>query len=263
MAISAFEQSRLEKIAANKKVLDDLFPEAEKIARPQPQKRVKVVKDASFTGSIDASVGTRRSSRISGIPAEKTILDDRITESYRKPVGYEHPVKTELIYDPDFFTSMKVDSDIKLESIGEVEKRSRVKSEPVVTRVSDLEANLRSLTLTFPAAIKVTPARITTSAWHPDPSNLMLAVADKFGNLGFLNVSAKLVDPDSSQVYLLNPHKSCISDINYIDSTTLLSCAYDGTVKKMDISTQQSTQVYPVYQIITCRYSKTTSYFVL
>jgi WD40 repeat protein len=96
--------------------------------------------------------------------------------------------------------------------------------------------------LTFGEAVKGCPARVTCSAWHPSASHLMLTVGDKFGHLGFLDITSSL-NRDTHVVHTLHPHETNISGVQYVDNVKLMTCSYDGNVKLLDVNTQQFTEV--------------------
>jgi len=102
---------------------------------------------------------------------------------------------------------------------------------------------LSKLTLSPERIAKVVPQRIFSMAVHPTESELLLAVGDKWGNLGLWNV---LSDSGSESVQLFQPHVgpvNCTSFCTY-SATKIYTTSHDGTVRCADLNKLVFDQIY-------------------
>ncbi|XP_069686474.1 WD repeat-containing protein 76-like isoform X2 [Periplaneta americana] len=102
---------------------------------------------------------------------------------------------------------------------------------------------LCNLSLTEERVAKVVPFRVYSMAVHPSESKLMLAVGDKWGNLGFWDV---LSENASTSIQLLQPHSgpvNCTSFDRY-SAVKIYSTSHDGTVRCGDLNKLVFDEVY-------------------
>ncbi|XP_009341825.2 WD repeat-containing protein 76-like [Pyrus x bretschneideri] len=93
---------------------------------------------------------------------------------------------------------------------------------------------LESLTLKPENVARVVPGRIMNVKFFPCTSSNMIAVGNKFGNVGFWHIDSK--EDEESGIYLYHPHSGPISGIliqQHCTSKIFTSC-YDGYIRLMD-----------------------------
>lgn len=94
---------------------------------------------------------------------------------------------------------------------------------------------LSKLTLSAERIARVVPYRIYSMAVHPTENKLLLAVGDKWGNLGLWDV---LSHSGPESVQLFEPHVgpvNCTSFCTY-DATKIYTTSHDGTVRCGDLN---------------------------
>ncbi|KAM1812305.1 hypothetical protein ACFX13_026559 [Malus domestica] len=93
---------------------------------------------------------------------------------------------------------------------------------------------VESLTLKPENVARVVPGRIMNVKFFPCTSSNMIAVGNKFGNVGFWHIDSK--EDEESGIYLYHPHSGPISGIliqQHCMSKIFTSC-YDGYIRLMD-----------------------------
>lgn len=128
-------------------------------------------KDPTFKTDIYQDLGFRKSSRISGLPADtkpfedlndfpslSTIQNNNVDLKQKR--NYEHPVKTEQIFDKDYFNVLESHDDYSSVSV------KKEGTAPASQEIKDLVEKSNSLTMLLDSAIKVT-THITLSDFDP------------------------------------------------------------------------------------------------
>jgi len=92
--------------------------------------------------------------------------------------------------------------------------------------------------------VKVVPNRAVAVVFHPAPSKLVVAVGDKTGAMGIVDVDDLAGDNDGVQRF--DFHTGCVGSLEFNPSNTcqLYSASYDDSVRCLDLSRGISTQVY-------------------
>ncbi|KAH7420491.1 hypothetical protein KP509_13G010000 [Ceratopteris richardii] len=82
---------------------------------------------------------------------------------------------------------------------------------------------------------RVVPGRIMSVAFLPINDFLLVVAGDKFGHLGFWEVESR--DEDGDGVNIFQPHSAPVSGVAVQPpgATKVLTCSYDGTVKRLDV----------------------------
>ncbi|PNF25037.1 hypothetical protein B7P43_G06982 [Cryptotermes secundus] len=109
--------------------------------------------------------------------------------------------------------------------------------------LADFRRELCKLTLQADTICKVVPHRICSMAVHPAENNLLLAVGDKWGNLGLWDV---LSDSGHESIQLFQPHVgpvNCTSFCTY-RATKIYTTSHDGTVRCGDLNKLVFCEVY-------------------
>ncbi|XP_049790598.1 WD repeat-containing protein 76-like isoform X5 [Schistocerca nitens] len=106
--------------------------------------------------------------------------------------------------------------------------------------LTSFKSRVQKLKLSPSRIQKVVQGRVTAAAVHPSESNLLVAVGDKYGNIGFWDVKSKK-DSISFQ-----PHSRSVSHMTFsvFGSEKLISTSLDGTVRCGDLNKEVFTQVY-------------------
>ena len=109
------------------------------------------------------------------------------------------------------------------------------------------------------AGIKITPERIYSMGFHPEPGKPLIFAGDKLGNLGIFDASQSGSDdrgikseddeedddsdPDITSFHL---HTRTISSFQFSlnNPSHLYSCSYDSSIRLLDLATSKSIEVY-------------------
>ncbi|KAG5564195.1 hypothetical protein RHGRI_000405 [Rhododendron griersonianum] len=91
---------------------------------------------------------------------------------------------------------------------------------------------------------RVVPGRILTVRFFPSMDMKLVAVGNKFGNIGFWNVDAKEEDGDG--IYLYQPHSAPVSGIvvQPCSLSKVYSSCYDGFLRLMDVEKELFNVLY-------------------
>lgn len=120
-------------------------------------------------------------------------------------------------------------------------------------RKSSGTIQLESLRLEPDNIARVVPGRILNVRFFPTNSVRMVAVGNKFGNIGFWNVEAPQEDGDG--IYLYHPHSGPVSGIlvDPFSVSKMFTSCYDGFIRVMDIEKEMFALAYlsehPIFSI--------------
>ncbi|GFP89118.1 WD repeat-containing protein 76 [Phtheirospermum japonicum] len=91
---------------------------------------------------------------------------------------------------------------------------------------------------------RVVPGRIMSLRFFPTLDMKMVAVGNKFGNIGFWNFDGKKEDGDG--IYLFHPHSGPVSGIviDRFSISKMYSSCYDGFIRMMDVEKEMFDMVY-------------------
>ncbi|KZV29617.1 hypothetical protein F511_00895 [Dorcoceras hygrometricum] len=91
---------------------------------------------------------------------------------------------------------------------------------------------------------RVVPGKILSLRFFPTLNMQMVAVGNKFGNIGFWNVEPK--EEDDGGIYVYHPHSGPISGIvmDPFSISKLYSSCYDGFVRLLDVEKEVFDMVY-------------------
>lgn len=133
----------------------------------------------------------------------------------------------------------------KLRQLGKESRRSPG-SRPKVTS-DELECSRRLSTLHLRGeddVVKVVPQRGTAVVFHPATSKLVVAVGDKMGSVGVVDVDD--VGGENDGVQRFDHHTGMVAtlEFNPRDPCQLFSTSYDDSVRCLDVAKGVSQQVY-------------------
>lgn len=94
-----------------------------------------------------------------------------------------------------------------------------------------------------PLDIKITQQRIASMAFHPAKDDRIVVAGDTVGYVGIWAVDAD--DDEAPQITILKPHGKTVARIITPENQpeSLLSCSYDGLVRRLDLKKLTSTEV--------------------
>ena len=138
-------------------------------------------------------------------------------------------------------------------------KKSGAQTTPIESKENDNDYTKRLKKLSLDEeqdCAKVTEARITQTMFHPHAEKILLIAGDKMGCLGlwdvnFGKISSGNLDPLTTNpegVYKYRPHIANITSLNCWTSSAnkIYSTSYDGTVRCLDIHSEQFDNTYVV-----------------
>ncbi|MCO5604038.1 hypothetical protein L7F22_058195 [Adiantum nelumboides] len=102
----------------------------------------------------------------------------------------------------------------------------------------------RTFTLQRSDIARVVPERIMSVTFLPVNDKLLVVAGDKSGHLGFWDVEWD--DEDGDGVHLYRSHTAPVSGIAVqpYSASKVLTCSYDGTVKRLDVETSMFDLMY-------------------
>nr|XP_039259939.1 WD repeat-containing protein 76-like [Styela clava] len=94
--------------------------------------------------------------------------------------------------------------------------------------------SLKSLKIKPKYVQKVAKGRVFSIAIHPSCTETLVAVGDKYGNLGLWNPD---LNDSNNGTYMFQPHINPISCLKFSETNSkkLYSCSYDGQLRCMDL----------------------------
>lgn len=275
--VSEYEQQRLENIAKNKALLQQLQLDAasaglgpkKSASRPSAQtagqKRKRVEK------KVKEEVTPRRtSSRLKGIVADSEVAQKKAEDEHDAWVEAQKAKRQRISGD------LRLDDVVVkgeywnqsgnfLTKFGGANPGERTFSAQDVKDTSDkelkaLREKMSGLDLwegVLPSRIKITPERIYSMGFHPSAEKPLVFAGDKFGNLGLFdgtqsNPDIKAED-DDDEIDSADPvittfkiHSRTISAFQFAphDRNALYSCSYDSSIRKLDLAKGVAVEVW-------------------
>ncbi|KAF8031363.1 hypothetical protein BT93_D0527 [Corymbia citriodora subsp. variegata] len=170
----------------------------------------RVSKKAEMGGSVKGGSGGGRG-------CEGEISRDSVAGVSESPIG-SGDIKTED--SSEFVSTLKME-----DSSGSGIKREGV---------DDSLEFISSLTLEEENVARVVPGRAMVVKFLPTTELRMVAVGNKYGNVGFWNMDPKEEEGDG--IYLYHPHSGPIGGISIqpFNIAKIFTCCYDGFVRMMD-----------------------------
>lgn len=276
--LTDYERRRIENIKRNEEMLASLKIHSRVSELSSVTKRPRV-QSKSYQASPQekqkskSPVVLRRSLRTQGMPPESSTagglkgdFDDipvRIAptknsqptakKSPREPI----PISMRDAYSGDFnISNQKLIETIKGFSHkidDESMDKNFVLGDWIEKRKASGTVHLESLRLEPDNVARVVPGRILNVRFFPTNNVRMVAVGNKFGNIGFWNVDTPQEDGDG--IYLYHPHSGPVSGI-LVDSfsvSKMFTSCYDGFIRVMDIEKEVFDLAYlsehPIFSI--------------
>lgn len=217
-------------------------------AKNAPRRRSSRLKGEAADGSEIVAetkghivVGTHRSAEGGGDMTTSKIIQGGVTTvSERVAV----PVDGDLPFDSQ--NAGEQEEAIMLELLL---KNSGGGGRDVDSRTTSTQKTSKSIKLSSPSSscgwsleeqdvAKVTKSAVTHLSFMPDAQNLILAAADKRGNLGLWYVDVDKeegVSGDFDGVLSFTAHSQYVSGLVWTESKELVTSSYDGSVRKLDL----------------------------
>lgn len=98
--------------------------------------------------------------------------------------------------------------------------------------------NLKLYAKFDPNDIKITHQRITAMNIHPSKDNRVIVAGDKTGDVGIWSVDS--TSEDEPTIAILKPHGKSVSKVLTRSSTQIITSAYDGSIRLLDLNKLQS-----------------------
>lgn len=250
--LSEYERQRLENIRQNQAILKSLNIKSvvpEELKRAPIKTTAKAPRPKRPAPAVDESalLARRSSSRLRNRTLGLEGLDEDFVKIEPEAVAPRSPPRPRRIVGRIPFDPEEGATEGFLESTGKCSHKSAhayAPSRKVEGVVSSLEIQNEH------SVVKVMRERIYSVAIHPDPTRVLVAAGGKFGELAFLDATETshpaglanrvLPEPEdySPKLFLFKPHTGSISNLRYnpVNSTQLLSTAYDNIVRCMDIT---------------------------
>ncbi|KAK3681984.1 hypothetical protein LTR37_020687 [Vermiconidia calcicola] len=277
--LSDYELQRQEKIAKNKELLQQLQLDAQQ-AGIGPQARPKATSTAGQKRKrpVEKKIkeedqGPRRTSaRLQGIIADSEVAHQK-AEKEAEAVAEQQKIKRQRVSDDINLADAIVNNNTTwdksgnwLTHFGPAQPGERTFTAQHVKDTNDkelraLRQRMSSLQLwegAEPNRIKVTPERIYALGFHPTEEKALVFAGDKLGNLGLFDASQKIkieqAEEDEDQdedefepaITHFKVHTRTISAFHFNphDETSLLSCSYDSSIRKLDLQKGTAIEVY-------------------
>ncbi|KAF1816145.1 WD repeat-containing protein [Eremomyces bilateralis CBS 781.70] len=267
--ISDYERQRQEKIAQNQALLRSLALDAasaglgpsrpNKPTAPSSSKRKTAPKKEK-----EEVVPRRVSSRLRGIGADSEAAKRKMEEIDDGRRAAERAKR------------MRVSGELKLVDVnvggtgwdgGFPEQFQRTFTVDDVKETADgglreLRERMMGLTLwgdVEPNRIKLTPERVYSLTFHPNPEKPLVFAGDKLGNLGLFDgaqerpADIKAEDDDDDEVeeapiavttFKIHTRTICAMQIGPADSNNLYTASYDSSIRVLDLVKGVATEVY-------------------
>ncbi|RSL44666.1 DNA damage-binding protein cmr1 [Fusarium sp. AF-6] len=269
--LNAFQRRRLENIAANQKLLNEVSAVAKKVAPKPPPKKPTPSRSRTRQTPVKAEPtrATRKSTRLAGLGADDATLKRK----------YE--IEAEVAAEQAKAKKLRVNGDLSLGDIAVEGKKweaganglkgivrgaqpgVRTFTEDDVKETTDKglkELRLRMSDLKLyehwaPNDIKITPQRAYALGFHPTESKPIIFAGDKEGAMGVFDASqtSPEVDDDDEDVDIPDPvisafktHSRTISSFVFSqhEPNSVYSSSYDSSIRKLDLEKEQSVQVW-------------------
>ncbi|CAI8610470.1 unnamed protein product [Vicia faba] len=248
--INEYERKRLENIRRNNEMMAALKVQSKATALSNHSKVItkSYTVKSEKKPKIETPIVIRRSLRTRGIPPDSNGLDldatsDSNTSPHNSPNKVENfvqnlgPISIKDAYKGvDDSDCSFIESLLSMSNKDFSEEKLNGSAKKMKTECS---LDLESLSLDPENIARVVPGRITQVRFCPSNDVKMIAVGNKFGDIGFWNVG-------ESGIFLYHPHEAPISGILFQQhclSKIYTSC-YDGFIRLMDAEKEIFDMVY-------------------
>lgn len=266
--MSAFERKRLENIAANTAILNDISTTAKKLIpekKPSPAPKRKSRGDPI---KREATRPTRFSSRLAGLGAEDDELKIKLAADIERDVAASRPKRVRLNEDLNLgdviVQGKKWGGSLEgLQGIvrgAQPGQRTFDETDLKETSedVKDLRSCMSKLSLYehwYPNDIKICPQRVYSLGFHPTVDKPIVFAGDKEGALGVFDGSQTCPEMDDDDdtadrpepvISAFKTHARTITSFVFspVDANSIYSSSYDSSIRRLDLEKGNSTQVF-------------------
>ncbi|KAF1984379.1 WD40 repeat-like protein [Aulographum hederae CBS 113979] len=270
--ISEYEQKRLEKIAQNQALMRDLAQNAAASgfapsASRKPRAAPKPKKPA--TPKIKEPAGpVRTSSRLRGIVADSEVAKRKAEEQDEAQRAQEQAKRqrrsSDLNLSDVHVAGKEWDSTGNfLSKVGPAKPYVRTFDADASRKAADKEVKalrkqMSGLELwdgTTPSNIKITPERIYSLGFHPTTDKPLVFAGDKLGSVGIFDASQTPSNDEKDEdeedewepnMSTFKTHTRTIHSLQFSpsDSNVLYTASYDSSIRKLDLASSLSVEVY-------------------
>jgi WD40 repeat protein len=215
-------------------------------AKNAPRRRSSRLKGEAADGSEIVAetkghivVGTHRSAEGGGDMTTSKIVQGGVTtvsERVAVPVDGDLPFDSQNAGEQE--EALMLEVLLKNSRGGDVRTASKKKTTSKSKKPSSSSQSLRGWSLEEKDVAKVTKSAVTHLSFMPDTQNLILAAADKRGNLGLWCIDVDKeegVSGDFDGVLSFTAHSQYVSGLVWTESKELVTSSYDGSVRKLDL----------------------------
>ncbi|KAL3344102.1 hypothetical protein AABB24_023506 [Solanum stoloniferum] len=281
--LTDYERRRIENIKRNEEMLASLQIQSRisqlsaVTKRPRAQgksyqrrpettvkKKKKYQRSPQKKQKSNSPVVLRRSLRSQGIPpgsstasGPKDNFDDNSQPTDKKSPSEPIPISMRDAYNGDIdIPNKKLIETIKGFSHkidDESMDQNSVLGDRIEKRKASGTVNLESLRLEPDNIARIVPGRILNVRFFPTNNVRMVAVGNKYGNIGFWNVDAPQEDGDV--IFLYRPHSGPVSGIlvDPFSVSKMITSCYGGFIRVMDIEKEMFDLAYmsehPIFSI--------------
>ncbi|KAH8885571.1 WD40 repeat-like protein [Thozetella sp. PMI_491] len=274
--MSAFERRRLQNMAANRKIINEISTTTVKMAtpKPAPTKRAPSSRVKKEPVAKEATRATRQSSRLAGLDADSEVLKRKFEVEAEAESERAREKRLRVSGDLDL-GNIKVDGR-KWEAA--VDGMAGLKNmglpargaQPGVRTFTDddvestTDGTLKELRLRMNGLklyekwavndIKIVPQRIYAMGFHPTEDKPIIFAGDKEGAMGVFDASQEVVKIEDDEdeavedpvISAFKTHSRTITGFQFspVDANAVFTSSYDSSIRKLDLEKQVSTQVF-------------------
>ncbi|KAI5776884.1 WD repeat-containing protein [Geopyxis carbonaria] len=260
MEESDYERQRQTNIAKNQELLKALqlstFPSTpairKKPAAATPSSRSRTRTRPLATPSASAAVPRRTSSRLAGLPADSAAAKRKAADVEASLAAAESAKRARVGGELDFaaladgvLRRFGAGGEVLDEDEDEEEEKKGAKGQAGVREVREKLARLR---LWRGEQVRVTPERVYHVEFYPGVEKVLLAAADKVGNLGILEIPGgeEVAGEAPPLPTLFKLHTRTISTFHFspYDASHIISASYDSSIRLLNLSVARSLELY-------------------
>ncbi|XP_037549712.1 WD repeat-containing protein 76 [Nematolebias whitei] len=237
--LSAYELERLENIRQNQAFMSsiNLFQATEGLKQPtRPKSSQKGLRAQS---SVKEVLPPRKSLRLQN--KEATILP--LPPEPRETLFFKQSLRVKKPAGPLPMAPINMDEGFKLPSELVELCSEETKERKMKLDLKEYCSALQKMEITEDSVVKVVKDRVSSAAFHPCSSSLLIAAGDKLGKVGLWNFGA---DWGDDGVLLFEPHTRSVGCMAFstVQPSQLLTLSYDGSLRCMDVEKAVFDDVY-------------------
>lgn len=232
--LSEYELKRLETIRQNQAFLNSLnIFKISAASRPKPTQRSQK-KETKVTEVLPV----RKSLRLQNKDVLTPLTLEVMAFANKEPEKRIEKPPGPIPLDP-----VNLDELVRLpEDLLNIWNEGPVKQKTETSDLKSYQKRLQKMSIDDSGVVKVVKDRISSAAFHPTSTSLLMAAGNKWGQLGLLKMGAKWGDDG---VLLFEPHSNAITCMAFSSQpSNLITVSYDGSVRSMDLEKAVFDELY-------------------